>query len=92
MNYHKFQQKNDALQAQHTDQLNELTTSITKANEKHMRELANLEASFNEKIIVEYENTAYIKQKMADMREDYEEQLNKSQICLQETIGWLFGV
>ena len=42
-----MQQKNDALQAQHTDQLNELTTSITKANEKHMRELANLEANFN---------------------------------------------
>lgn len=55
-----------------------------------MRELANLEASFNEKIIVEYENTAFIKQKMADMREDYEEQLNKSQICLQDTIGWFF--
>lgn len=70
--------------------MNELTTQIAKLQEKHQRETEKLEANFNEKIIVEYENTAQIKQKMADMREEYEEKLKRSTNCLQDTIGESF--
>lgn len=89
LNSTKFssQQKNDILQATHVEQLNELTTQITKLQEKHQRETEKLEANFNEKIIVEYENTSRIKQKMGEQREDFEEKLKKSTNCLQETIG-----
>lgn len=78
---------NDSLKALHVDQLNELTTTITKSNEKHQRDIEKLEANFNDKIIIEFENQKLLKQRMSEMREDYEEKLQKSTGCLQETIG-----
>lgn len=80
---------NDNLKALHVDQLNELTTTITKSNEKHQRDIEKLEANFNDKIIIEFENQKLLKQRMSEMREDYEEKLQKSTGCLQETIGKL---
>lgn len=70
--------------------MNELTTQIVKLQEKHQRETEKLEADFNEKIIVEYENTTQIKQRMNEMKEEYELKLKRSTNCLEDTIGWYF--
>lgn len=82
-----LKRQNDTLQAIHVDQLNELTATITKANEKHQRELEELEANFNEKIIVEYEKQKGLQKKMDDIVALYEKKLSRSSDCLQETIG-----
>ncbi|KAG5674865.1 hypothetical protein PVAND_004810 [Polypedilum vanderplanki] len=75
--------------AYHIEQLNELTMTLTKSNEKHQREVEELEANFNEKIIVEYENQKALKKKVDEVIELYEEKLRKSSSCLQETIDGL---
>lgn len=82
-----LKKQNETLQAIHVDQLNELTTTITKANEKHQREQEELEANFNDKIIIEYENQKLLQKKMDDIIAQYEKKLSKSSDCLQETIG-----
>lgn len=82
-----LKQHNGTLQALHVDQMNELTTTITKSKERHQREVEQLEANFNDKIIIEYENQKVLEGKMEAMMEHYEEKLKKSSVCLQETIG-----
>jgi hypothetical protein len=82
-----LKKQNETLQALHVDQLNELTTTITKSNEKHQREVEVLEANFNDKIIIEYENQNKQLKKMDEMKEHYEEKLKRSSSCLQDTIG-----
>lgn len=82
-----LKKQNDTLKAIHVDQLNELTATITKANEKHQRELEELEANFNEKIIVEYEKQKGLQKKMDDIVALYEKKLSRSNDCLQDTIG-----
>lgn len=82
-----LKKQNDTLKAIHVDQLNELTATITKENEKHQRELEELEANFNEKIIVEYEKQKGLQKKMDDIVAQYEKKLSRSSDCLQETIG-----
>lgn len=84
-----LKKQNETLQALHVDQLNELTTTITKSNERHQREVEVLEANFNDKIIIEYENQKLLQQKMEIMKNEYEEKLKKSSSCLQDTIGEL---
>lgn len=84
-----LKKQNDTLQTIHTDQLNELTTTITKSNEKHQRETEQLEANFNDKIIIEYDNQKIQLDKMEEMKEQYEEKLKRSNSCLQDTIGGL---
>lgn len=79
--------QNETLQAIHVDQLNELTSTITKSNERHQRETEVLEANFNDKIIIEYENQKILQKKMDDIIALYEKKLSKSSDCLQETIG-----
>lgn len=79
--------QNETLKTLHADQLNELTTTITKSNEKHQRVVEELEASFNDKIIVEYENQNALKQQIENMKEKYEEKLKRSNISMQDAIG-----
>lgn len=81
--------QNETLQTLHTDQLTELTTTITKSNETHQREVEQLEANFNDKIIIEYENQKLLLQKTEVMKEEYEEKLKRCGSCLQDTIGKL---
>ena len=84
-----LKKQNETLQALHVDQLNELTTTITKSNEKHQRDTEQLEANFNDRIIIEYENQKLLQKKMEDMQVEYEEKLRRSSSCLQDTIGEL---
>lgn len=86
-----LKKQNETLQALHVDQLNELTSTITKSNEKHQREVEELEANFNDKIIIEYENQNKLHKQTDEMKAQYEEKLKRSSSCLQETIGefWL---
>jgi len=85
-----LKKQNETLQAAHADQLNELTTTISKANERHQRDVEELEANFNDKIIIEYENQKELQKQNEEMREEYEEKLKKSSSCLQDTIGELY--
>lgn len=85
-----LKKQNETLQALHVDQLNELTTTITKSNERHQRETEQLEANFNDKIIIEYGNQKILQKKMEEMQEEYEEKLKRSSSCLQDTIGERF--
>lgn len=82
-----LKKQNENLQALHVDQLNELTTTITKSNERHQREVEELEANFNDKIIIEYDNQKILLRKTEEMRSEYEEKLKRSSSCLQDTIG-----
>jgi cilia- and flagella-associated protein 57 len=82
-----LKKQNETLQALHVDQLNELTTTITKSNEKHQREVEVLEANFNDKIIIEYENQKILQRQMDQMKLKYEDKLKQSNSCLQDTIG-----
>lgn len=82
-----LKQHNTTIQALHVDQLNDLTTTIAKSKERHQREVEQLEANFNDKIIIEYENQKTLQKKMEVMIEHYEEKLKKSSSCLQDTIG-----
>lgn len=79
--------QNDTLKAIHIDQLNELTTTIKNSNEKHQRELEELEASFNDKIIVEYEKQKALQARIERIIEEYEDKLRKSVACTQDSIG-----
>ena len=82
-----LKRQNENLQAIHVDQLNELTTTIVKSRETHQRDVEKLEANFNEKIIIEYENQKLMQRNMDEMKEQYEEKLKRSSSCLQDTIG-----
>jgi DNA anti-recombination protein RmuC len=82
-----LKKQNDTLKAIHIDQLNELTTTIKNSNEKHQRELEELEASFNDKIIVEYEKQKALQAKIEHIIEEYEDKLRKSVACTQDSIG-----
>lgn len=82
-----LKKQNETMQAIHVDQLNELTSTIKASNEKHQRELEELEANFNDKIIIEYDNQKALKKKIEKVIEEYEEKLKKSSSCLQDTIG-----
>lgn len=82
-----LKQQNETLQALHVDQLNELTSTITKSNETHQRETERLEANFNDKIIIEYENQKVMQRKMEETINEYEDKLKRSSSCLQDTIG-----
>lgn len=85
--FEDLKKQNETIQQVHTDQLNELTTTITKSNESHQRQVEQLEANFNDKIIIEYENQKHLQKKMEDMRAEYEIKLKRSSSCLQDTIG-----
>lgn len=87
-----LKKQNETLQALHVDQLNELTSTITKSKEKHQREVEQLEANFNDKIIIEYENQKLLQKQMDMMKEEYEEKLKRSSSCLQDTIGKNFFI
>lgn len=79
--------QNETLKTLHADQLNELTTTIKNSNEKHQREVEELEANFNDKIIVEYEAQNKLKQQIENLKERYEEKLAKTNVAMQESIG-----
>lgn len=83
----ELKKQNENMQAIHEDQLNELTSTIRTSKERHQRQTEELEANFNDKIIIEYENQKLLQKKMDEMREEYEHKLKNSSSCLQETIG-----
>lgn len=82
----KLKEKNESMEAQHIDQLNVITENISQMKEEHSRTIADLEADFHDKILIEFQKSTDIKLKMDDMREDYEMKLRKSAGCLQDTV------
>lgn len=82
-----LKKQNETLKAIHVDQLNELTMTIKDSNEKHQRQIEELEASFNDKIIVEYEKQKQMQKRIDEIIEEYEDKLRKSVSCTQDSIG-----
>lgn len=86
-----LKKQNETLKAIHVDQLNELTTTIKDSIEKHQREVEELEANFNDKIIVEYEKQKQMQKRIDHIIEEYEEKLRKSIACTQDSVGKFFS-
>lgn len=81
-----LKEKNDDMENRRNREFNILTENIAQTKDDHAKALMDLETEFHQKIIIEFEKSANIKQKMDDMREDYEVKLRKSAGCLQDTI------
>lgn len=71
----------------HMEEFNLMTASIAQQKEDRQKEMMEFEAQFHEKIIMEYDKLSEMKQRMDQMREDYEVKLRRSAGCLQDTIG-----
>ncbi|CRK95668.1 CLUMA_CG009126, isoform A [Clunio marinus] len=80
-----LKKENETLKVIHTEQLNEVTEAITKSNERHQREVDELESNFNQKIILEFDNQKILIQQMQEMKENYEQKLSKSNCILHDT-------
>uniref|UniRef100_A0A336LBT2 CSON008297 protein n=1 Tax=Culicoides sonorensis TaxID=179676 RepID=A0A336LBT2_CULSO len=76
----------DEMVAKNIEEVNQMNVKFAKIEEEHQREIMNMEANFNEKIITEYDKSAMLKRKMDEMKEEYELKLRKSSGCLQDTI------
>uniref|UniRef100_A0A1Q3G5C9 Putative golgin subfamily protein n=1 Tax=Culex tarsalis TaxID=7177 RepID=A0A1Q3G5C9_CULTA len=82
----ELKKKNEEMEMAHLEEFNLMTANIAQAKEEHQKELMDVEAQFHEKIIMEYDKLTNMKQRMDQMREDYEVRLRRSAGCLQDTI------
>ncbi|XP_053692096.1 cilia- and flagella-associated protein 57 [Sabethes cyaneus] len=85
----ELKKKNEEMEMAHVEECNLMTAGIAQAKEEHQKEMMDFEAQFHEKIIMEYEKLTNLKQRMDQMREDYEIKLRRSAGCLQDTIETL---
>ncbi|XP_065072592.1 cilia- and flagella-associated protein 57 [Ochlerotatus camptorhynchus] len=82
----ELKKKNEEMELAHLEEFNLMTASIAQAKEDHQKEMMDFEGQFHEKIIMEYDKLTELKQRMDQMREDYEVKLRRSAGCLQDTI------
>nr|XP_029708990.1 cilia- and flagella-associated protein 57-like [Aedes albopictus] len=82
----ELKKKNEEMEMAHMEEFNLMTASIAQQKEDRQKEMMEFEAQFHEKIIMEYDKLSEMKQRMDQMREDYEVKLRRSAGCLQDTI------
>ncbi|XP_055686721.1 cilia- and flagella-associated protein 57 [Lutzomyia longipalpis] len=81
-----LKEKNRKLEADHIEEINIITASISELKFEHQKALTQIETDFHEKIIVEYEKTSQVKKQMETMKNDYEVKLRKTAGHLQDTV------
>ncbi|CAH2006904.1 unnamed protein product [Acanthoscelides obtectus] len=65
--------KNEQMEAEHLQEINNINAQITKKNQDHQLFVQKLEASYNEKLIVEYNKYISMESKMEQMLKEEEE-------------------
>ncbi|PSN49348.1 hypothetical protein C0J52_04287 [Blattella germanica] len=71
----ELKEKNEQLENDHTLEMNAINADIAKMKTNHSKDLADMEASFTEKLIVEYDKYQALEARTSRMREDYETKL-----------------
>lgn len=71
----ELKEKNEQLEMEHVQEINNINVEINKNKNAHEQFVQKLEASYNEKLIVEYDKYLKLEDKKMKMRNMYEQQL-----------------
>nr|CAD7403159.1 unnamed protein product [Timema cristinae] len=71
----ELKEKNEQLEVDHTQEMNNINSDIAKLKNAHEESLHTLEASYNAKLIVEYDKYHALEERLNRTRRDYEDQL-----------------
>nr|CAD7457121.1 unnamed protein product [Timema tahoe] len=71
----ELKEKNEQIESDHTQEMNNINSDIAKLKNVHEESLHALEASYNAKLIVEYDKYHALEERLNRTRRDYEDQL-----------------
>nr|CAD7587153.1 unnamed protein product [Timema genevievae] len=71
----ELKEKNEQIESDHTQEMNNINSDIAKLKNAHEESLHALEASYNAKLIVEYDKYHALEERLNRTRREYEDQL-----------------
>lgn len=77
------------LEVKNANERDDHLAKMAETNEMHQKQMLELEETFNKKLITEFEQSAALRAKIDEIKEEYEKLLRKSSQCLQKTIDRL---
>ncbi|XP_055839134.1 cilia- and flagella-associated protein 57-like [Episyrphus balteatus] len=78
--------KNQDIGVRHVEELTQITSQIDELNAEHKLTMENLSAQYSERMSMEYQKFAILRENMLQIRDSYETKLKKSEGCLRDTV------